>query len=240
MKIRFMCMDCLIATGAPESVATLELRSDGRYEYACLKGHRSVAVVQEQPFEFLFELGAHAVLDGYYREAVSGFTASLERFYEFYCLAICLKRDIARNDFVSTWTTLSSNSERELGAFVLSYLLENGTPPKLLGEKWRAFRNGVIHKGKIPSRQEAVRYGQAVLDLICPTLRELRTKCGDAVGRTVFYHIERAHEATPKEIPRGVVSLNTILNIAKGEQPESKNLEVELICLGKNKDRFLN
>ena len=44
----------------------------------CSRSHETTAILQEQKFEILFDIGAHAILDGYYREAVSSFTSSLE------------------------------------------------------------------------------------------------------------------------------------------------------------------
>src|SRR6266852_7038801 len=72
-----------------------EVRDDARYEVVCLRGHRSIVLLQEQKFEVLFELGANAILDRYYREAVMSFTASLEQFYEFAIYVLCLHRGVA-------------------------------------------------------------------------------------------------------------------------------------------------
>jgi hypothetical protein len=38
----------------------------------------------------LFDIGANAVVDGYYREAITSFSASLERFYEYFLGALLL------------------------------------------------------------------------------------------------------------------------------------------------------
>ncbi|RKR31632.1 hypothetical protein [Paraburkholderia sp. BL17N1] len=43
--------------------------------------------LRQQKYEALFQIGAYATEDGYYREPVSSFTASLERFYEFFVRA---------------------------------------------------------------------------------------------------------------------------------------------------------
>jgi hypothetical protein len=55
------------------------------------------------------------------------------------------------------------------------YLLEVGSKPTLLSNNKTEFRNDVIHKGEIPSREKAIAYGQAVLDVIRPHLILLRT-----------------------------------------------------------------
>ncbi len=75
-------------------IAAIEFRDDGRYEVTCPKGHKSVTILQQQKFEVLFDIGAYAIVDGYYREAVSSFTSSLERFYEFFVKAVLLNKGI--------------------------------------------------------------------------------------------------------------------------------------------------
>lgn len=66
----------------------------------------------------LSQIGANAIIDGYYREAVSSFSASLERFYEF--SVHVLMRHFGKNSqqFKSAWRPISNQSERQLGAFV--------------------------------------------------------------------------------------------------------------------------
>ncbi len=83
------------ANSHPPYPKYVELRDDGRYEFTCENGHTTVTVLQEQKFEVLFDLGAHAILDGYYREAVASFTSSLERFYEFFIKAALFENDIS-------------------------------------------------------------------------------------------------------------------------------------------------
>lgn len=70
---------------------TLEFRDDGCYGVCCSRGHTSVTILQEQKFEILFDIGANAIIDGYYRESISSFTSSLERFYEFCIKVFCEK-----------------------------------------------------------------------------------------------------------------------------------------------------
>ncbi|WP_238149350.1 hypothetical protein [Arsenophonus endosymbiont of Aleurodicus floccissimus] len=71
---------------------TVEFKNDGRYEITCQNGHSSITFLQQQKFEILFDIGACAIIDGYYREAVSSFTSALERFYEFFIKVVCIQR----------------------------------------------------------------------------------------------------------------------------------------------------
>ena len=101
---------------------TLEWQDDGRYQTTCPKGHTSITILQEQKFELLFDIGAYAIVDGYYREAVSSFTSSLERFYEFVIKSILLDAQMSENLIKETWNSVSSQSERQFGAFLFLYL----------------------------------------------------------------------------------------------------------------------
>ncbi|MGL5998259.1 MAG: hypothetical protein ACRC1I_17390 [Pseudomonas proteolytica] len=83
MQLTLSCVQCLQENGRPGGASHIEVRDDGCYMATCLSGHRTVTVLQQHKFGVLFEIGAHAILDGYYREAVSSFTSSLERFYEY-------------------------------------------------------------------------------------------------------------------------------------------------------------
>jgi len=150
MKLLIACKECAIESPPSLNPAFLDIRNDGLYEFTCTKGHKSVLAVQEQKFEILYEIGANAILDGYYREAVSSFSASLERFYEFYVKVICLVRDIAEVSIEETWEKVSQQSQRQLGAFICSYLIEKKCPPKILSNKWQKFRNNVILLGTDP------------------------------------------------------------------------------------------
>src|SRR5690606_23860589 len=106
-------------------------------------------------FQLLFQVGIHALVDGYPREAVADFTAALERFYEFYFRVVCRIKGINKDAERATWSRVANQSERQLGLFLGSYLAVNGAPGPTLSRTNVEFRNGVVHKGKIPAREEA-------------------------------------------------------------------------------------
>jgi hypothetical protein len=70
--------DCMQENGKAEEISTVEFTDDGLYEATCPKGHKSITILQQRKFEILFDIGIYAINDGYYREAISSFTASLE------------------------------------------------------------------------------------------------------------------------------------------------------------------
>jgi hypothetical protein len=202
MRIRLTCIKCAGEHGDGFVSGTIhftdaEPRDNHLYQVTCPNGHETYTILQEQKFQILFEIGAHAIADGYYREAVSSFTSALERFYEFYVRVICSKRGIAPNEFDKAWRQVPKQSERQLGAFVFAYLLEKGKCPTLSQQRKVEFRNEVIHKGRIPTRSEAIDYGQAILELILPHIDDLMRNSADALNAAVMQHIVTVGENIP-------------------------------------------
>jgi len=210
---------------SPPYPSYVELRDDGRYEFLCPQGHKTITVLQQQKFEILFEIGAYALIDGYYRESVASFTASLERFYEFFLLAKAFQNKMGDKVFDSSWKLISAQSERQLGAFIFSYTEQFLKPPELLNQNKVRFRNSVIHKGTIPSREEALDYGQAVLNTINPLMVETLSAFPDGVQQTIFKHILERRESGDTSVR--TMSMATILSI-NDSQGREKNLEAEL------------
>lgn len=240
MKLFFPCLECARNNEKPSpSFVSLYIRNDGLYEFTCPQGHQLVYALQEQKFEILFEIGANAIIDGYYREAVSSFSSSLERFYEFYVKVICLSRGIDEGQIQKAWKYISGQSERQLGAFTYMYLIETGQCPQISSTKEREFRNKVIHKGKIPEKEEAIEYGQKVLDLILKVLYELKHSHEKEIHKMVSKHLARIVSKAPKGTKTGTLSYNTIISISAGTSV-AKKLKNELDRISFERKLFVN
>lgn len=61
-----------------------ELNDDNVYRFNCKHGHENIFRLLNLRYDLLFEIGANAIFDGYYREATSSFASSLERFMEYF------------------------------------------------------------------------------------------------------------------------------------------------------------
>lgn len=223
-------MKCTVEGGAgssPPYPKYVELRDDGRYEFTCDKGHTTITVVQEQKFEVLFDLGAYAILDGYYREAIASFTSSLERFYEFF-IKVCLFDDgLSKEVFDIAWKNVSQQSERQLGAFIFLYCKSFSKSPTLLHQKQVKLRNDVVHKGKIPTREEAVAYGESVLNVIMPILKRVKSDFPDGVQSTIINHLRESRK-TDEGQQVGTMSIATIISLSSGDNKEP-TLEESLV-----------
>ena len=230
MKLPVTCAKCMQEDIANAMItATVEFRDDGRYEINCPKGHSSITLLQQQKFEILFDIGAYAILDGYYREAVSSFTSSLERFYEFFIKVVCLSKEIDWDKTQEAWKEVSNQSERQLGAFIFLHLQETGNKPSLLSNSKVKFRNEVIHKGKIPNKEQALEYGQAVLDVIKPLLNLLKTDYSEAVGNATFRHLSNTRNSSDDGMPVATMCISTIISLSNGEPShDQRDLEEAL------------
>lgn len=165
------------------------VRDDGIYELTCPVGHKSATVLQDQKFEVLFDIGARAILDGYYREAVSSFAASLERFYEFALMVLFVKNDPNLKLFTQVWKHVPY-SERQYGAFVLLWAHSTREDPRSIireTKDWVKFRNDVIHKGRIPSNEDAVAYGEVVLKYIRQKMDTIRCRFSDELESVLMW-----------------------------------------------------
>jgi hypothetical protein len=202
---------------ASASKYKVHVEDTGVYVLRCDQGHETSTCLQEQKFEVLFEIGIHAIVDGYYREAVSSFTAALERFYEFYLSAICAKRSIQEDLFKQTWKTVANQSERQLGAFIFTYLLEEQSAPPLLSEASVSFRNAVIHKGRIPRKNEAISFGEKVLSLIVPVLRVLKARDREHVDMMVRRHIRQTQSLVPDGHKQQFLTMPTVISIVRAD-----------------------
>jgi hypothetical protein len=140
----------------------------------CAAGHALAWVIFNPRHELLFERGALAMVDGYYREAVANFAAALERFYEFHTRVVVWKNGIAVSDADAAWKSVAAQSERQLGAFLFTALTYYRSPVDMKGiVKHVEFRNSVIHKGAFPSYEQSLEFGEAVRVFICRYLKAL-------------------------------------------------------------------
>ena len=121
----------------------------------------------------LFDIAVNAIGDGYMREAVASFAASLERFYEFFIKYHIHSLGIDESILLNTWKEVSNQSERQLGAFTFLFLAKYNKKAQTLDSNAAGFRNKVIHKGYIPTEAEAIDFGDNVYCIIKNTVQKL-------------------------------------------------------------------
>ena len=177
MRVSLLCAACVQAKRSPhDCTVQVTPNETGVYEITCGAGHHSLVALAAARYEQLFETGLSAITDQYFREAVSSFSAALERFYEFCTRVLATSAGVTVEDFNAAWKHLSRQSERQLGAFLAAHLMLEKSSPRVLATKATEFRNEVIHKGRFPTQTEALNFGDNVLSVIRPTLKLLHSR----------------------------------------------------------------
>lgn len=219
MRLLIPCTDCLREAGQPDMwFGQAEFRDDGRYQVHCRRGHHTVLILQQEKYEVLFEIGVNAIIDGYYREAVASFAASLERFYE-YAIGVMLDDwRVEREQALSTWKLVSSQSERQLGGFVFLWLSRFKEIPSVLPQGLVKLRNEVVHKGRLPSRDEAISFGDSVLAVTYPKLARMRVDMAESMRRSMLSTLRERSSAARTEVPVSTISIRTVF---QASEPDS-------------------
>jgi hypothetical protein len=166
-------------------IPIVHVNDDGRYEINCPVGHKSIVVLQNLKFELLFEFGVHAIGENNFRDAVISFASSLETFYEFFFRVIAANQTIDDNTTECTWKHLAAQSERQLGAFLAAYtLFLKPSAPPLPPNSAVQLRNRVVHRGYVPTKDEALSFGQSILDILDSSIDRLRAASSEILTRT--------------------------------------------------------
>jgi hypothetical protein len=211
MKLFNACLTChSINARSDTPISWIAIPDNGVIEFTCDQGHRTHRVITNERFELLSQYALQAVVDGYYREAVASFAASLERAYEFYCKASGLRSGVPPDEIEKSWKEIRNSSERQLGAFITAWLRDHYASPKLLGQKTVEMRNSVIHKGKFPSESEALDFGQDVADVLLPLLKTLGD--GPLQDEALYLRMSRGFEAHKKFAEAGASPITTTQN----------------------------
>lgn len=226
VKILIPCMECALVD---DNLYPVEVGDDFVLSLTCDKGHVTATCLQEHRFEILYEIGVNAIVDGYYREAISAFQSCLERFYEFYLSVIAIKRGISEDVWASSWKIVAQQSERQLGAFIYVYCLENKTVPPLLDSTLVKLRNDVVHKGKLPQRVEAIRYGNAVIAIVNPLLQRMKQVMKEHLSVAVNRNILKSLGGVPVGAkPAFMCTASTISVALSATEPHVTSIEARL------------
>ena len=140
-----------------------------------------------------------------------------------------LENNISEDNLSAAWKYVSNQSERQLGAFVFLYVQEFGKSPILLNNTSTQFRNEVIHKGKIPTKAEALKYGQSVLDVMRPIIAEAKVKYPNGVQKTILQHIMRSRGNADDGTAVATMNIPTIVSLTvSADGYEERSLEKEI------------
>ncbi len=235
MRLMMSCMQCVqLVSGSSDPLAGLqlypqqiEINDSGIYTVTCRNGHTTSTMSQQHKHETLLELATFAILDGYYREAVTSFAASLERFYEFVVHIGLHELGCDQQVIEASWKEMAKQSERQFGAFAILYTSLFKTKPRTLQQDKIKFRNDVVHKGKVPTRLEALGFGQEVLEIIRSALAEIRAKYPEAEMHATFRRLSSMHNSTQNQSSQPIATMSSPSILDKGQ--EHVSLEEHLV-----------
>ena len=179
-----------------------ELDDSGIIHVNCDSGHYGVVLYNARRYEVLVKSAARAFLDGYTNEVVAVMSSALERAYEFYIRVSCRAKGITEEVLDAAWKGVSSQSERQHGAFQFLYLLDQKNPFKI-EQTITETRNKVVHRGKIVRESEALDYA----DKVYAVIKHLETILQSKFPAFVKEEAEREIKAQEDSIPAGVEHL---------------------------------
>ncbi|WP_437793039.1 hypothetical protein [Sorangium sp. So ce693] len=266
MKVMLSCNTCMmeliesgVQIGSKEFeehhwAEHVDVGEHGVYEATCPQGHRIVCGVSNRRFELLFDAAALALVDGYYREAIATFASALERFFEFYIRVVLRNCGVGGKEIDGAWKLLGNRSERQLGAFCVTYLLHNKRPFEMLTRRMEELRNDVVHKGLFATRAQALEYGEYVYNVIYALIDELQREASESVR-------QEADDSYLREVRAGIgkigyegsvsgIGYSTLIGshrtdrigfreaFAKFGERNPWSLGVDAISLGKLADKF--
>jgi len=255
MVLDLVCYDCIMEQvnrdetdgygGASILIPFEQVNNIGIYEVICSKGHKSKTIIDNINFEILFEYGLNAIVDGYYREAVSSITSAMERYFEFFIKTNLRKSTTDFDSINKVWKKVSNQSERQLGAYILLYFQAFGKEPLLLDQnKEIPFRNSVIHKGYIPTKREAVDYGNSVMKIIEHSLIDLKQKFQEETELTFEHYgykkraeeeFKKIEKETKNEQNFACVNIMTTIDVKNGREIHPKDVRKGMV-----EDRIVN
>lgn len=255
MLLDLACIDCVIEQvekggnkifdGTSIPTPLKQVNDNGIYEFTCARGHQAKTVIDNINFEILFEYGLNAIVDGYYRESVSSLTSAMERYFEFFIKTILRASQNNFDTIDKSWKKISSQSERQLGAYIMLYLQTfNEEPPLLNPNSEIPFRNKVIHKGYIPTKEEAINFGNSVMKIIEESLLKLKNKyqkeCFETFDNYGYKQkaeneIEKTEKKTGIEQKVMFVNIMTTIDVKNGREKNPKDGRKGLV-----EERILN
>jgi len=187
MKHHTTCPECLdLRRGFVPSVG--EVRSDLLAICTCEYDHKTVVSIGHTHCDVLYTSAVHAFVKECLSESVMSFAASLERSYEMFIKVTLFSEGLSYEEIDVFWKEISSQSERQYGAFCTQYFKMKKEPWKT-DHKMVSFRNNVIHKGHIASVKEVTIYAEYITRTLYKILKHLIENYFKEFGE--FYNYEK-------------------------------------------------
>jgi hypothetical protein len=158
----------------------------------------------DSPFERCFNAGLHNLCDKQFARAISHFSSSLQHFYEFFVRAAAYQGGIDKTRFDAAWAILLNRPDQQYEAYVLNYTVVFDCSPTVSSDFHKVAGKAVFTSGSIPTREEAISCGQAVLNILRPALADTEFAFPHGTRRAIEELVTKAADQ------EGVSSAGTI------------------------------
>lgn len=172
MKHYSICFECSDLKPDNFVYSMGEVESDLVALCTCPFGHKTVVRITHNLCDVLYSSAVYAFTQDCLSESVMSFAAALERAYEMFTKVTLYSEGLKYDQIDEFWKELSSQSERQYGAFCTQYLKTIKEPWKI-DSKMIQFRNKVVHKGHIASTNEVTKYANYITNELYKILKNL-------------------------------------------------------------------
>ena len=128
---------------------------------------------------------------------------------------------------------MANQSERQLGAFLALHAIEFGSAyvPNM---KIIQFRNSVIHKGRIPTPDEATGFCEKVYSEILLLTQKLEQNHSSAINKVISQDLRKRAEMVPKGTPIATTTGTTFFSLAHKDKKSTFLEAYDAYLKGKN------
>lgn len=188
---------------------------EGFFHFTCNHGHENLIILQNSKFEILSQMALYSLAKGFYRESIFSFSTCLERLFEYFIRFYAYKNSIDEKQIEKSWKNVRNQSERQIGAFVFMYLLQKKETPLLLDTNITKIRNDAVHKGKFPTKEEAMVFAEKVIAVAHPIMDSMVNDGININSPPSPDFTERFKKAIArhKKIPPSIAAMPTLLSL---------------------------
>jgi len=186
----------------------------------CPKGHPIIS--QSQKFELFLDCAADALINEYPLEACVNLALVRENLFIF-AIEVMLKQD----DFKIFFEKIRNQSERIIGAFIALYFdhfdkVFEDKKDKLinrygLSNNMPSFRNNIIHKGNIPTLEEAMAYGDIIYNEVKEVTKSLKDKFPENL-RKITHELLNKRQEKIKPSPYSTMAGSFMFSLCNEEE----------------------
>jgi hypothetical protein len=134
----------------------------------------------------------------YHREAILTCASALDAYLDFHVAVLMRSTASKKEDVDALLKFISKQAERRLGAFLAAETAISKQQPGYIRQPMIELRNNIVHKGYIPTQDEAFGYLQHVLDFIVARYAALHHQHSDTIHKIFF---ERVAALPPPSTP---------------------------------------